>query len=328
MSSRDLATMRPIAVGQSLSTRRPPSRTSGRVDFFYDERHVLRHSALPGPVLDTLFGRGAVHTLDGQAHRIRKELFTSHLMTPDGVQALGRVAREHWLRTADGLRGRSAVLFDEMAVALAGAVCEWSGVPCAPGAAVRRPAEDCVTMVDGFATPGPRHWKARRARTRQEHDLARTINDTRGHTAPTCGDKQHSVLDAVATHRDADGSLLDLHTGAVELLNVLRPTVAITWFTTFAAHALHRFPAVREQLRADGGAYARAFAHEVRRCYPFVPFVGGLAARDLHSVPKRCLEARWSSSTCTATIATRPCGPTRNASTRAASSAGTPVLAS
>ncbi|MYS06320.1 cytochrome P450, partial [Streptomyces sp. SID6041] len=46
------------------------------VEFFYDERHVLRHDALPGPVLDTLFGRGAVHTLDGETHRVRKELFT------------------------------------------------------------------------------------------------------------------------------------------------------------------------------------------------------------------------------------------------------------
>ncbi|MEU7556652.1 cytochrome P450, partial [Streptomyces sp. NPDC044571] len=48
-----------------------------------------------------------------------------------------------------------------------------------------------------------------------------------------------------------------------------------------AAHALHRNPALRERLRADDGAYARAFAHEVRRFYPFVPFVGGLAAGDL-----------------------------------------------
>ncbi|MEV4427841.1 cytochrome P450 [Streptomyces sp. R-07] len=67
----------------------------------------------------------------------------------------------------------------------------------------------------------------------------------------------------------------------MELLNVLRPTLAITSFTTSAAHALHRFPAVREELRGDDGAYLRAFAHEVRRCCPFVPFVGGLAARDL-----------------------------------------------
>ncbi|MEU6311685.1 cytochrome P450 [Streptomyces sp. NPDC047014] len=251
------------------------------VDFFYDERHVLRHGALPGPVLDTLFGRGAVHTLDGETHRVRKELFTSHLMTPDGVKGLGNLAREHWLRTADGLRGREAVLFDEMAVALAGAVCEWSGVHCAPGAEVRRLAEDCVAMVDGFATPGARQWKARRARSRQENALAQAVDGVRRDTSRSSSGGQATVLEAVADHRDADGCPLDLHTAAVEMLNVLRPTVAITWFVTFAAHALHRFPAVREELRAGDEAYARAFAHEVRRCYPFVPFVGGLAARDL-----------------------------------------------
>ncbi|MER7537584.1 hypothetical protein ABTX77_22770 [Streptomyces sp. NPDC097704] len=164
--------------------RAVPTRLLGRpallihgpdaVDFFYEERHVLRHGALPGPVLDTLFGRGTVHTLDGEEHRVRKELFTTHLMTPDGVAALGRLAREHWLRTVDGRRGQRAVLFDEMAVALAGAVCEWSGVPCTEGPAVRRLAEDCVAMVDGFATPGPRHWKARWARSRVEHRVGRS----------------------------------------------------------------------------------------------------------------------------------------------------------
>ncbi|MYS08374.1 cytochrome P450, partial [Streptomyces sp. SID6041] len=212
---------------------------------------------------------------------VRKELFTTHLMTPDGVRALGRLAREHWLRTADGLRGEDVVLFDEMAVALAGAVCEWSGVPCAPGGEVRQLAQDCVAMVDGFATPGPRHWKARRARSRQEDALARAVDNVRRDPDASRPGKESSVLEAVAAHRDADGSPLDTHTAAVELLNVLRPTVAITWFTTFAAHALHRFPAVRDELRRADGAYARAFAHEVRRCYPFVPFVCGLAARDL-----------------------------------------------
>ncbi|MFE1349679.1 cytochrome P450, partial [Streptomyces sp. NPDC058757] len=68
----------------------------------------------------------------------------------------------------------------------------------------------------------------------------------------------------------------------VELLNVIRPTVAIAWFAAFAAHALHRWPEHGEPLRADDdGRYARSFAHEVRRFYPFAPFVGGLAATDL-----------------------------------------------
>ena len=37
--------------------------------------------------------------------------------------------------------------------------------------------------------------------------------------------------------------------------NVIRPTVAVSWFVGFAAHALHRWPDDRERLRA-GGAFA------------------------------------------------------------------------
>ncbi|GHC52536.1 hypothetical protein GCM10010349_18210 [Streptomyces flavofungini] len=48
----------------------------------------------------------------------------------------------------------------------------------------------------------------------------------------------------------------------------------------FGAHALHRHPALRPRLVRDGEGYARAFAHEVRRFYPFAPFVAGFAARD------------------------------------------------
>ncbi|MFJ8567578.1 hypothetical protein [Streptomyces sp. NPDC093514] len=59
------------------------------VEFFYDERHVLRAAALPDPVLDTLFGQGAVHTLDGDAHRARKAMFLALLKDEAGVAALG-----------------------------------------------------------------------------------------------------------------------------------------------------------------------------------------------------------------------------------------------
>lgn len=63
---------------------------------------------------------------------------------------------------------------------------------------------------------------------------------------------------------------------------MLRPTVAITWFAVFAAHALHRHPEHREPLAGDDGTgFAWAFAQEVRRFYPFAPFVGGLAAERL-----------------------------------------------
>ena len=81
----------------------------------------------------------------------------------------------------------------------------------------------------------------------------------------------------VAHHRGADGELLEPRIAAVEVLNIIRPTVAIAWFVTFAAHALHHWPEHRERIRDGGDYYVEAFAQEVRRFYPFAPFVGGQA---------------------------------------------------
>jgi fatty-acid peroxygenase len=64
---------------------------------------------------------------------------------------------------------------------------------------------------------------------------------------------------------------------AVELLNLLRPTVAVARYVTFAALALHQHPEWRERLQAGGEETAEQFVQEVRRFYPFFPFVGGRA---------------------------------------------------
>lgn len=90
-----------------------------------------------------------------------------------------------------------------------------------------------------------------------------------------------SVVDVVSRHRDSQGKLLEPRVAAVEALNVVRPTVAICWFVAFAGHALHRRPEHRQRLRSGDGAFATAFAHEVRRCYPFAPFIGGRAPRTV-----------------------------------------------
>ncbi|MBW5424901.1 cytochrome P450 [Streptomyces sp. BG9H] len=289
-------------------------RGPAAVPFFYDENHVRRRTALPEPVLSTLFGKGAVHTLDGEEHRARKAVFTSLLKDAANVTALAQRVADEWERSRKEWAGRSQVtLFDEVSVLITRAVYAWAGVPLTEypedvaGPAddeARRTARDLVAMVDGFATAGPRHWQARRARQRQEERLARLIEQVRsaghepaghepgGHEPAGLDPAEQaggppSVIQAVAAHREADGRLLDPRTAAVEVLNVLRPTVAVTWYTVFGAHALHRHPELRERLASDGEGYARAFAHEVRRFYPFAPFVAGLAPSDLdwHGVP-------------------------------------------
>jgi fatty-acid peroxygenase len=57
----------------------------------------------------------------------------------------------------------------------------------------------------------------------------------------------------------------------VELLNILRPTVAISVYIVFLAHALHEHPQYRDALRRGDSYLTEAFVQEVRRFYPFFP---------------------------------------------------------
>jgi fatty-acid peroxygenase len=246
--------------------------------FLYDEDHVRRSHAIPEPVQGTLFGKGAVHTLDGEAHRVRKAMFVSLLMDDDRIATLVKGATVAWDAAVPGWVARDeVVLFDVAAEVITRAVCNWAGVPVADGE-VSSVARDLTAMVDGFATAGPRHWRARRARGRREAWLARLLEEVRSGAATV---PAGSVVDVVAGHRDAGGERLDPRTAAVEVLNVIRPTVAISWFLAFSGHALARWPQYRDRLASGDPAFAEAWADEVRRFYPFAPFIGGRAPREV-----------------------------------------------
>ncbi|MGM1062859.1 cytochrome P450 [Saccharothrix sp. Mg75] len=257
--------------------------------FFYDEDHVRRETAIPGPVQSTLFGHDAVHTLDGGAHRRRKAFFLSVLPHDHASDLVGSVTSAWEQEAASWAPGRDVVLFDAAARVLTRGVCRWAGVPLADDE-VDGVARDLTAMVDGFATPGPRHWRARRARDRREAWAAGLVRDARDGSRPA---RPGSALDQVARHRDEHGEPLPPRVAAVELLNVVRPAVAVCWFVMFTGHALHRWPEHRERLRAGDPDFTRAFAHEVRRFYPFAPFLGGRAVDDLtwrdHRIPKGSL---------------------------------------
>ncbi|MFB4284584.1 cytochrome P450 [Nonomuraea sp. MTCD27] len=274
--------LRRRARGPVVRTRLMGRRTVGlcgpeAARFFYDENNVHRRTALPEPVTSTLIGNGAVHHLDGVEHRVRKAMFMS-LLTGVGVGSLVAHTGVAWDEAARTWGdGRQVVLFDEVAEVLTRGVCRWAGIPL-DDAEVPALASDLTAMVDGFGSGGPRHWRGRLARRRREAWLTDLISDLRDgtDTAPA-----GSAFDVVAGHRDAGGRPLAARTAAVELLNVIRPTAAVAWYVTFAAHALHRWPEQREALRDGDAAHAEAFVHELRRFYPFAPFVGGRAVRDL-----------------------------------------------
>jgi fatty-acid peroxygenase len=248
------------------------------VRFFSDEQHIHRHAAIPEPVQATLFGHGAVHTLDGPAHVRRRHLFQRLLHDSDQIDRLVGAVERAWDQAVPSWSAqRDVVLFDETSRVITQGVCEWAGVPLPPGETAGL-ASDLVALVDGFATLGPRHWRARRARARRERWLAGLVSHIQaGATAAPNG----SAAELVAAHLDADGKPLTPRLAAVELLNIIRPTVAVSWFVAFTAHALHRWPVHRDRLRQGGQRYAQAMAHEVRRFYPFAPFVAGRAVTDL-----------------------------------------------
>jgi fatty-acid peroxygenase len=130
-------------------------------------------------------------------------------------------------------------------VVLTRGICRWAGIPLDDEEAGPL-ARDLVAMAYGFATAGPRRWLARGARGQQEAQLARLVESVRSGSVGA----PDSVVDQVCGHRDGTSEPLDARTAAVELLNLVRPTVAVCWFVAFAAHPLHRWPENQERLRS------------------------------------------------------------------------------
>lgn len=244
------------------------------VRLFYDESAVRRRGGMPRPLRRTLFGEGAVHGLDDNAHRSRKAMFLA-LLTPSAAASIADRAAQRWKAAAAEWRpGQPVVLFDAAVQVHGTAVCEWAGIPADRVDATL--FRDLATIVDGFGSIGPRHVQAQAARRRADRWAASLIADMRRNVA---GIPAGTPAHVIASNRDGDGALLPPEVAGVELLNVLRPTVAVAYFSAFAGLALQEHPDWRERLGDEEAL--EAFAQEVRRFYPFVPALGALVRREL-----------------------------------------------
>ncbi|MGC5021958.1 cytochrome P450 [Micromonospora sp. DT47] len=242
---------------------------------FYDPERFHRAGAVSTRGQRTLTGRGGVQGLDGRAHADRKGMFMS-LMTPSAVRRLGDLVEDEWrARIPVWERSGQLGLYDEVGRILARAVCAWTGVPLAEGEVARR-TDELHAMIDGSVAVGPRHWRGLLGRRRGEHWIADVVERARVGTLPA---PEGSALRVIAEHRGARGELLPRRIAAVELLNVLRPTVAVDRYVVFAALALHDHPAWRDRVRA-GDDVAECFVQEVRRYYPFFPVAAARVRRS------------------------------------------------
>lgn len=242
---------------------------------FYDDRHLQRAHAAPRMLQKTLFGQGGVQGLDGAAHRQRKQLFLS-LLDQQGVAEMVRLGNAEWSAAIDAWQNRERiVLLQEVQLLLTRAACRWAAVPLASDEAPRR-CEQLAAMIDGAGGVAARHWQARRARKAAEDWAAGLIRQVRDGVLNVAADQPLAV---VARHTGLDGYLLALNVAAVELLNLLRPIVAVSRFVVYAAAELLAHPQWRKRLQ-ESDALLEPFAQEVRRLYAFFPFVAARVKQD------------------------------------------------
>ena len=243
---------------------------------FYEPDRFTRRGALPITALTLLQDRGSAATLDGEAHRHRKRMLLS-IMTPPRAHALGDALADAWRAELPRWEARREVaLAREVPRVLCRAVCRWAGVPLDDGETDRR-AREFNAMYEGAGAVGPRNWRGQLLRARTERWARGLIEGVR---AGTVDAPDGSALHVIARHRELDGRPTATRDAAVELINVLRPTVAVERYITFAALALHEHPDARARLlQGDEPEYADWFVQEVRRFYPFFPMVGGRALR-------------------------------------------------
>jgi fatty-acid peroxygenase len=241
---------------------------------FYDATLFRRADATPRLVQKTLFGSGGVQMLDDEAHRRRKDMFLS-LMSKGSIERFLMLVQGEWDGAIAAWQDQQQiVLIDQAGVLLCRAALRWSGLPADEPDASRL-ARDCAAMVGGFASLGPRMWRARKARVRREGWARDIIERIRNKGLEV---EAGSAARVIAEHVQQDGERLPVEVAAVELLNVIRPIVAIGQWIAYLALALRDHPRYRERLRSDA-ALVEAFVQEVRRFYPFTPFVGARARK-------------------------------------------------
>lgn len=246
-------------------------------ELFYDEERFQRKGAVPKRVFKSLFGVGGVQGLDDAAHEHRKQLFMS-LMTEERIRYLKKCLNHQWeIAAKEWERKRKIELFAAAEEMMCRTACQWAGVPLWAKELKQR-TKDLAAMIDAFGAVGPRYWRGKQARSRSEHWIRGLILQVRTGKIFVHED---TAIYQMAWHRDPQGDLLSVKTAAVELINILRPIVAIGRFITFSVLALHQHPETRKQfLDVDADGYAQMFVQEVRRFYPFAPFLGAKVRHD------------------------------------------------
>lgn len=245
---------------------------------FYDPANFKRKGAMPKLVLKTLFGEGGVQTLDDEEHNQRKKVFMD-LMTPKRMEDYHRIVDRTLTEKMEHLQGELE-LFDVAKDVLFRSICEWSGIDLTKmnEREINQLAEYQISMISSAVTNPITHIKGIENRKKSEKWAQSLIEDAR--INPVAG-KENVALYAFANAKDTQGNLLPIDVAAVELLNIIRPTVALTVWIALMGHALFSRPDIYQRLHTEFDELQDSFIQEMRRYYPFFPMVPAFAKKDV-----------------------------------------------
>lgn len=233
-------------------------------ELFYDNAKFSRKDAAPARIQKTLFGKGGVQALDGAAHHHRKALFMS-LMTKQGLEWINSLVQEEWKREIEKQSREEVNVYQSAKYVLTRAALRWTGVPYQDDQ-IEEWTDQLSDMFEDAGAVGLKHFQARRSRSKAEDRIAKLVEDVRKKDIDVGED---SAAYHFTWHRDVDGNLLDPKIVAVELLNLLRPIVAISVYIDFVLLAIHEYP--EEANKLETAVDREQFIQEVRRFYPFFP---------------------------------------------------------
>ena len=245
-------------------------------ELFYDNEKFKRNGATPKWIVQSFFGKNSVQTLDGDSHRHRKNMLMS-IMTENNLKQLVDIAKQQWKKAIDQWEQMDQViLYEEMQKLLCRTACQWVGIELKEDEVDRR-TKELASLFESASSVGPAYLVGRSSRNNLDEWIGELIDGVRNGKVDVHDDE---ILYQFAFHRDLEGNLLDAKTAAVEVINLLRPIVAISIFNNFLALAVHHYSEKTEKLRTGDQQYAQMFVQEVRRFYPFFPFIPALVKKD------------------------------------------------
>jgi len=247
-------------------------------ELFYDNEKFKRQGAAPKRIVKSFFGKNSVQTLDGYAHQNRKNMLMS-VMTTDRIQQLVNITRQQWENSITYWEQKDQIIFyEEVQKLLCKAACEWVGVPLEKIEIDKR-TKDLASLFESTVAFGPVYWSGRNSRKSLDKWIGEIIDGIRNGNSNV---DDNTILYQFALYRDLEANLLKKETVTVEIINLLRPIVAISIFLNFLFLAIYHHPEETKKVKSGDEQYSEMFVQEIRRFFPFFPFIAALVRKDFN----------------------------------------------